>query len=217
MASFGVLELSALRKASLPKIDFRKDCRKILCDHAQRFQSADLSKWRVHGPTSEFAADPFRDNHSGHGEGSGIGAVRAGQWADRVVAVDINPEAIRCARINVLLNRMEDRVEVREGDLFDPLGGERFDVVLFNPPFLPGEPSDALAGAFRSNQIADCFASKLEGHLQPGGYALVVLSSDGEDEAFLEALRMRGFNHTVMAEEDLISEGFRLYKCRKGP
>ena len=72
------------------------------------------------------------------GTGSGVGAVMAGQWADRVVAVNINPDAVRCARMNVLLNQMENRVEIREGGLFGPLGDERFDVVLFNPPFLSG-------------------------------------------------------------------------------
>ena len=151
------------------------------------------------------------------GTGSGIGAVMAGRWADRVVAVDINPEAVRCARMNILLNRMEERVEVRDGDLFDPLGDEQFDVVLFNPPFLRGEPGDALEGAFRSNRIAHRFAADLERHLRPGGHALVVLSSNGEEEVFLGALQKQGFDPGVVAEEDLISEVFRLYKCPKGP
>src|SRR5580658_5400326 len=57
------------------------------------------------------------------GTGSGVGAV------------DINPAAVRCARINALLNEVEPRIEVRQGDLFSALGDERFDLVLFNPPF----------------------------------------------------------------------------------
>ena len=61
------------------------------------------------------------------GTGSGVGAVFAAQWARRVVAVDINPAAVRCARINALLNHVEDRVDVVEGDLFEPIGGQRFD------------------------------------------------------------------------------------------
>jgi methylase of polypeptide subunit release factors len=55
------------------------------------------------------------------GTGSGVGAVFAARWARRVVAVDISPTAVRCARINVLLHGLEDRVEVRAGDLFEPL------------------------------------------------------------------------------------------------
>ncbi len=61
-------------------------------------------------------------------------------YARRVVAVDINPAAVRCAQINALLNQLEQRIEVRRGDLFAPVAGERFDLVLFNPPFLRGAP-----------------------------------------------------------------------------
>ena len=45
------------------------------------------------------------------GTGSGVGAVFAARNAARVVAVDVNPEAVRCARINVLLHHIEDRVD----------------------------------------------------------------------------------------------------------
>jgi len=76
------------------------------------------------------------------GTGSGVCALTAARRARRVVAVDVSPAAVRCARINVLLNRLEERIDVREGDLFAPLAGERFDLVLFNPPFLVGAPKD---------------------------------------------------------------------------
>ena len=61
------------------------------------------------------------------GTGSGVGAVIAAAWARRVVAVDVNPMAVRCARINVLLNQVENRVEVCLGDLFSPVRDQRFD------------------------------------------------------------------------------------------
>src|SRR5688572_18246060 len=67
------------------------------------------------------------------GTGSGIGAVFAARKGASVVAVDINPEAVRCARINALLNHVDERIDVRLGDLFEPVRGEEFDLVLFNP------------------------------------------------------------------------------------
>ena len=57
-----------------------------------------------------------------------------------VTAVDINPDAVRCARINALQHHLETCIEVRQGDLFEPVQGERFDLVLFNPPFFRGQP-----------------------------------------------------------------------------
>ena len=52
------------------------------------------------------------------------------------MAVDINPEAVRCAGINALLNHFEHKIEVRHGDLFAAVPAERFDLIVFNPPFL---------------------------------------------------------------------------------
>ncbi|MGH2542848.1 MAG: HemK2/MTQ2 family protein methyltransferase, partial [Ardenticatenaceae bacterium] len=146
------------------------------------------------------------------GAGAGIGALFAAQWAGRVVAVDINPEAVRCARINVMLNRVEERVEVRQGDLFAPVSDERFDVVLFNPPYFRGAPRDALDQAWRADDVIERFTEGLHDHLAPRGYALVVLSSDGEAPAFLRAFRSHGFDPEVVAERDARNEILTVYR-----
>lgn len=152
------------------------------------------------------------------GTGSGIGAIVAARWAQRVIAVDINPAAVRCARINAQLNRCEDRVEVREGDLFDPVADERFTVVLFNPPFFRGVPRDALDRAWRATDMAERFSAQLADHLIPGGYALVVLSTVGETPDFLAAFRRHGLAMAPVATRDLINESLlllRLHTCRE--
>jgi HemK-related putative methylase len=149
------------------------------------------------------------------GTGSGIGAVAAATWAGQVVAVDINPAAVRCARINALLNRVEERIEVLHGDLFAPLGSQRFDVVLFNPPYYRGDPKDALDGAFYSNDIAGRFAAGLRDHLKVGGYALVLLSTDGDASSFLHALDAQGLDLEVVTRRDLINEILTIYRIVK--
>src|SRR5262245_32469194 len=85
------------------------------------------------------------------GTGSGVCALFAARHSRLVVAVDISAAAVRCARINATLNHLEERIDVRHGDLFSPLAGERFDLVLFNPPFLVGTPKDDRDAAWRSN------------------------------------------------------------------
>jgi len=112
------------------------------------------------------------------GTGSGVGAVFAARRGARVVAVDINPEAVRCARINALLNRVEERVDVRRGDLFEPVSGERFDLVLLNPPFYAGQPREDWEYAWRSDHVIERFAAGLGDVLRPSGRSLVVLSTD---------------------------------------
>ena len=146
------------------------------------------------------------------GTGSGIGAVVAAQWAARVEAVDINPHAVRCARINALLNDVDDRVTLHHGDLFAPVPGQRFEVVLFNPPYFRGTPQDDLDAAWRSDDVAERFAAALPDHLTPGGYALVMLSSDGDTAVFLDAFRRSGFAIEATATRNLINETLTLYR-----
>lgn len=69
--------------------------------------------------------------------GPGIQALNACHDADHVDAVEINPVAAGLARINVLINGAEDRVSVHCGDLYQPVLGERYDLVIANPPLLP--------------------------------------------------------------------------------
>ena len=146
------------------------------------------------------------------GTGSGVGAVFAAQWTDRVTAVDINPAAVRCARINVLLNQVEDRVEVREGDLFTAVPHQAFDVILFNPPYFRGQPKNNLDRAFRADDVIERFSSQLHWHLKPGGYALVLLSSAGDESGFLALFRQDGYEVAVAAKRLLPSETLTLYK-----
>jgi HemK-related putative methylase len=149
------------------------------------------------------------------GSGSGAGAVIAARAGCQVVAVDINPHAVRCTRINALLNEVEARVDARQGDLFAPVPGERFDVVLFNPPYYRGVPRDALDHAWRSPDVIERFAAGLDGHLARGGHALLVLSSDGEHNSFLSALEACGFRSTVVAERDFLNEQMWVYQVAR--
>jgi HemK-related putative methylase len=148
------------------------------------------------------------------GTGSGICALFAAQWARRVVAVDLNPAAVRCARMNVLLHRLEDRVEVREGDLFTPVQGERFDLVLFNPPFLPGEPQTEFERALWSTDVIERFAAGLGDHLADGGAAWVLLSSMAEQTGHLKLFREKGFAVDVIACRKRITEVLTVYRLR---
>ena len=151
------------------------------------------------------------------GAGSGICSVVAARSARKVVAVDINPEAVRCTRINAVLNRVEDRVEVLQGDLFEPLAGRRFDVILFNPPFLKREPRDDADRAWASTDVAQRFAASLAGHLNPGGAALMLLSSFGDPNLFLEPLRERGFAVSELATREFVNERLAIFKIAVTP
>src|SRR5947209_17071524 len=70
--------------------------------------------------------------------GSGVLAIAAAlAGASRATAVDISRRAVAAARLNARLNGV--RVDAVRGDLFAPLRGRRFDLIVSNPPYLPGD------------------------------------------------------------------------------
>jgi HemK-related putative methylase len=150
------------------------------------------------------------------GTGSGVCALAAARRARRVVAVDLSPAAVHCARLNALLNRLEERIDVREGDLFAPVAGERFDLVLFNPPFLVGAPKDHRDAAWRSVDSAQRFSLGLEQHLAPSGEALVLLSSFGDACVLFETeLRANGFDLEVFARRRYVNETVTIVRAAR--
>lgn len=151
------------------------------------------------------------------GTGSGVCALAAARHASRVVAIDISRAAVRCARINALMNQLDTRIDVRHGDLFAPLGAERFDLVLFNPPFLVGAPTDERDAAWRSSDAAARFARGLGAHLTADGSALLLLSSFGNAcEHFIDALRAAGFSLAVFARRRFINETVSILRVTRG-
>jgi release factor glutamine methyltransferase len=146
------------------------------------------------------------------GTGSGVCAVFAARHARRVVAVDINAAAVRCAGINALLNHVEHKIDLRHGDLFAPVPEDRFDLILFNPPFVLGSPRDDRDRAWRSNDVAERFAAGLGAHLKPGGSALVLLSTFGDGYVFLEEFRKQNFEISVLAERRFVNERLTIFR-----
>jgi HemK-related putative methylase len=156
-------------------------------------------------------AEPSTSRALDMGTGTGVGAIFLARRGWRVVAVDLNPEAVRCARINVLLNRLEDRVEVRQGDLFGPVEGERFDLILFNPPFFRGEPKGLFDLAWRSPDVLERFAAGLPEALTEDGRALILLSTDGDPEGMLKALAAHGLRAEPAVRRDFGNEVMTVY------
>jgi HemK-related putative methylase len=148
------------------------------------------------------------------GTGSGVGSVFTARRGAAVTAIDINPEAVRCARMNALLNQLEDNIEVLHGDLFDPLTDQRFDLILFNPPFHRGRPNDGLDHAWRGEDVFERFTAELRDRLNPGGQALVVLSSDGDGHELVALLAEQGYAVTIRAEKNLVNEQLTMYEVR---
>ena len=125
------------------------------------------------------------------GTGCGVQALHLAGHSDAVVATDVNERALRLARFNVGLNDLRTPVEVRAGSLFEPVRGERFDLIATNPPFVIspaiGEPFET--GAARPPQeprlvyrdsglpgdrVVEDIVRAAPGHLAEGGWCQVL-------------------------------------------
>ena len=152
------------------------------------------------------------------GTGSGICAVFAARRARRVVAVDITAASVRCATANAWLNGVADRIHVRHGDLFAPVGDERFDLVIFNPPWVRGVPADDdFDRAWRSADLAPRFAAGLAAHLKPGGHALIQLSTYGDAQWYADELRSHGLRLSAVARREYYNERLVIFRVEPGP
>ena len=100
------------------------------------------------------------------GCGSGTVAFVLAKKAARVIATDVNPRAIELARVGIALNGLQN-VELRQGDLFGPVAGERFDVIASQPPFVGQPPGAADATFMYGGSVGDELSVRLLGEL-PG-------------------------------------------------
>ncbi len=144
------------------------------------------------------------------GTGSGICALVAAKWASQVVAVDINPEATRCTRINALLNQVENKLQVCTGSLFEPVRGEKFDVILFNPPYLQGAPASSFEQALFDTGVLAEFARQAQSYLTPHGNIILLLSTLAPLQVILSTFAKYAI--TVVAEKRFVNETLILYE-----
>lgn len=107
--------------------------------------------------------------------GSGIQALQVAPRAAGVVAVDIGRRAAAMARYNAALNEARG-VEVREGDLYRPVRGERFDLIVANPPFVPARRRGPAyhSGGPRGDRVLRRVVEGWDAHLRPGGRAFAI-------------------------------------------
>jgi release factor glutamine methyltransferase len=139
------------------------------------------------------------------GTGSGIQAVTAAEKTivTHVVAVDINPEALKAARRRAAEAGVLTKITFVQSDLFEKVEGS-FDWILFNAPYLPSErglDDPTWAGGDRGAEVIERFLTAAHDHLSLGGSILLVYSS----ETGLTGDRF-GYDWEILCEKRLFFE-----------
>ena len=138
------------------------------------------------------------------GTGSGALAVEAARRGCRVTAVDVSRRAVCTARVNAL--RAGVPVRVRRGNLFAPVRGESYDLILANPPYVPapgrGTPPRGAARAWDAGGdgrlVLDRICKEAPALLRTGGVLLLVQSALSGPGPTVGRLREAGMKAAVI-------------------
>jgi release factor glutamine methyltransferase len=145
------------------------------------------------------------------GTGCGILGIIAAKKAAKVLVVDMNPYAVQCAKENAKMNGVSDKMLFVQGDLFAPIRMIRkFDLILFNAPYLPSEEvaesswiGRAWAGGFSGRETIDRFIRVAPDYLARNGEILMMQSTLSNVEETLLKFEQRGLGMDVIARQDV--------------
>ena len=147
------------------------------------------------------------------GTGSGIVAMYASKLTDKVTATDINFDAVTLAEENFKANGI-DNIELLFGNLFEPVKNRKFDVIVFNTPYLPTEEGDiiednlnyAFDGGLNGRKVIDLFLNEVKNHLNDGGIVQLIQSSLSDNDETLNKLDELGFIAEIAKKEHYFFE-----------
>lgn len=145
------------------------------------------------------------------GTGSGILAVLVAKEAGSVVAVDLNPFAVRCAHQNAKQNHVSSKISFLQGDLFSALDiNARFDLVLFNAPYLPSEKGEdstwigrSWAGGISGREVVDRFIAEVPSYLKQHGKVQLMQSTLTGVEETIHNFQENGLSASITSEQKL--------------
>ena len=145
------------------------------------------------------------------GTGTGLIALTCcDNGAKHVIATDINAAAVANARYNAAMMRMESTMEVRQVDPATPGAfsvlktGERFDLILSNPPWEDGTINEPLDYAFYDPHFSlmDSILDGLPQRLAPGGRCLLAYGHVPAITRLLTEAEKRGFQVKTLDDRD---------------
>ena len=130
-----------------------------------------------------------------------------------ITVTDINFDALELARKNFEKNNIKG-IELIFGNLFEELKNRKFDVILFNTPYLPTEKDDiieddlnyAFDGGVDGRKIIDPFLYEVKNHLNKGGLVQLIQSSLSDINKTLEILSKEGFMCEIAGSEHFFFE-----------
>jgi len=158
------------------------------------------------------------------GTGCGILGILAAKTAKKVVAVDINPYAIRCAKKNAELNSVLQKMDFLQCDLFAPFRPHKpFTLIIFNAPYLPSKPEEkkawielSWAGGPDGREVINRFIEQASEYLTEDGRIFLVQSSLANVKKTMQRLKKINFEPKIVARRKIPFETLVVIKASRG-
>ncbi len=147
------------------------------------------------------------------GTGTGFLAISAALKGAKVIALDINPDAIKCAQFNVLNNKVEELVECRLSNGFDKIDeSEKFDLIMAGIPWENAHPRDKLEYSVYDPdfQMRQDLFQKAVSHLRPNGRIILSYSSRVQLISPIDHSHS-GYDYNIIAKKNIVHERYFIY------
>lgn len=147
------------------------------------------------------------------GTGTGLVAIHCAKMGFETDASDKASQSLECASHNAELNGV--KIRLIKSDLFTSIP-DKYDTILFNPPYLPVEDSfegsDAWNGGTDGLKVVREFLDNVRDHLNPGGNVFVILSDLTDVSGLMDEYRM--FSFTLINTQKFEFESISCYRIR---
>lgn len=153
------------------------------------------------------------------GCGSGILSLVAASRGATVRSLDINPAAVEATRRNAEINGLSSLISAQVSNLFDSIEPQqRFDLIVFNPPFyngIPRYPSEMAWKGGNDYAVVRSFITQAVLHLTPAGKVICVFSSDMDLEMIRRLFEQAGFGIRQVSQRNLLFEKLLIFQAQK--
>ena len=151
------------------------------------------------------------------GTGSGIIALHCASAGSKVTAADISENSLDCAKNNAAINNL--RIQFIQTDLFSNIT-EKYDTIIFNPPYLSSEGAQVLAvndkrqliGGGEGHEISVKFMEQAVRHLSQNGRIYLLTSTETSDKVIERARQL--FLVDKIIEQRMFFEELAVWELR---
>jgi release factor glutamine methyltransferase len=153
------------------------------------------------------------------GCGSGVVSISLAKQKPqtKIVAVDINPNAVKDAKKNAKNNKV--KIDFRVSDLFERVREKNFDFILFNPPYLPttetqkikSELNFAFDGGKSGLDTIFRFLQDVKKYIKKDGKVLIIVSTEQNVSKLDKKIKQLGFEFKIVAQDSFFFEKIYVY------